>query len=102
VLRRRDDFYATEHPAATDALLVVEVADTSADYDRDEKMPRYAEAGIAEAWLVDIAQQVIEQYTLPRNGRYLNMRRMEHGDTITSPTVSALVSAVGEILGRVD
>ena len=46
------------------------------------KMPRYAEAEIAEAWLVDLTGQGIEQYTLPRNGRYLNLRRLEHGDTI--------------------
>ncbi len=102
VLRRRDDFYATEHPAAVDALLVIEVADTSADYDRDEKMPRYAEAGIAEAWLVDLTGQVIEQYTLPRNGRYLNLRRLEHGDTIASPALSAIELYVDEIIGRVD
>jgi len=98
VLRARSDFYATEHPYATDTLIVIEVADTSTDYDRDEKMPRYAEAGIAEAWLVDVAGQVIEQYTLPRSGHYLNLRRLEHGDVIASPTIPTIELPVDEIL----
>ncbi len=102
VLRSRADYYATEHPYATDVFIVVEVADTSTDYDRDEKMPRYAEAGIAEAWLVDVSSQIIEQYTLPRNGHYLNLRRLEYGDVITSPTLPVIELPVDEILGRAD
>lgn len=40
-----------------EVLLVVEVAETSAAYDREVKLPRYAGAGIAEVWLVDLAQE---------------------------------------------
>lgn len=46
ILQYRADFYAAAHPVADDVLLVIEVADTSIDYDRDEKLPRYAEAHI--------------------------------------------------------
>jgi Uma2 family endonuclease len=98
ILQQRADFYAAEHPGAADVLLVIEVADTSAEYDRYEKIPRYAEAGIAEAWLVDVANQVIEQYTLPRSGRYLNLRRLEHGDIITSSVLSAIELRVAQVL----
>ena len=54
ILRRRDDYYQHGHPEADEILLVIEVADTSLLYDRHEKMPRYAQAGIPEAWLVDV------------------------------------------------
>lgn len=34
-------------------LLLIEVADRSLAYDRNVKLPRYARAGFAEAWLVN-------------------------------------------------
>ncbi|WP_295578314.1 Uma2 family endonuclease [uncultured Lamprocystis sp.] len=37
-----------------DVLLLIEVADGSLRYDREVKLPRYARAGIPEAWLVDL------------------------------------------------
>ncbi len=48
VLKLRTDFYAEKHPGPSDVLLVVEVADTSADYDRLTKVALYARAGIPE------------------------------------------------------
>lgn len=48
LLQPRSDFYATAHPQSQDVLLIVEVADTSADYDRQVKIPLYANAGIIE------------------------------------------------------
>src|SRR5262249_59692235 len=70
VLQPRDDFYAQAHPHAADVLLVIEVADTSITYDRGEKLPRYALAGIPEVWLIDLNQHVVEQYTEPHDGTY--------------------------------
>ena len=46
LLRPRDDFYAGSHPGPEDVLLVVEVADTSEDYDRDVKIPPYARSAV--------------------------------------------------------
>ena len=49
---RRTDF--TAHPTAKDALLVVEVADSSLDNDLTVKVELYAEDGIREYWVVDL------------------------------------------------
>jgi Uma2 family endonuclease len=46
LLRYRPDFYASAHPGPEDVLLVVEVAETSADADRSLKIPLYARYGI--------------------------------------------------------
>lgn len=45
LLRPRADFYASGHPGPEDVWLVVEVAETSPEYDRQIKMPEYASAG---------------------------------------------------------
>lgn len=55
LLQPRPDFYEAGHPKAKDIFLLVEVADTTAETDRDVKIPLYAEDGISEVWLVDIA-----------------------------------------------
>ena len=91
-LRPRADFCAQDHPHPGDVLLVIEVADTSLGYDRDEKMPRYAAANVAEAWLIDVAGQIVEQYWQPRNGKYLLKRLVERGDTIVAQSLPNLHS----------
>ena len=41
LLRRRADFYASAHPGPDDVLQLVEVSDTSTQYDREVKLPLY-------------------------------------------------------------
>jgi Uma2 family endonuclease len=65
LLRPRDDFYETSLPQASDVLLLVEVADSSIDYDRNTKIPLYAQHGIPEVWLVDVEQVMIYVYRYP-------------------------------------
>jgi hypothetical protein len=65
LLRPRDDFYARAHPGPQDTLLVIEVAETSAALDRGVKGPLHARAGIAEMWLADLEQDVVEVFRDP-------------------------------------
>jgi len=51
------------HPEA--AELVVEVADSSLAYDRGEKSSLYARSGIAEYWIVNVQDRVLEVYREP-------------------------------------
>ncbi len=66
LMRPRDDFYASGKPQADDVLLVVEVADSSLDFDRDVKGPMYAEAGIVDYWVVNLNESRVEIYRDPR------------------------------------
>jgi Uma2 family endonuclease len=99
VLKRRDDFYSTEEPSAQVVLLVIEVSDTTADYDRTEKMPRYGSAVIPEAWLIDLNRQQIEQYTQPRKSGYRDMRLCEAGDRIQSASAPGIAFDIDAMFG---
>lgn len=90
ILQYRDDYYAHAHPVADDVLLVIEVADSSADYDREEKIPRYAAANIPEAWLIDLTIDRIEQYSQPRNGIYRLKEIIERGEELQSHRIPAI------------
>lgn len=52
-------------PHIEDILLVMEIADSSVDYDRQVKFPLYAAAGIPEAWLIEMRSRLIERHTDP-------------------------------------
>ena len=85
IVRNRDDDYATEHPPPEDTLLVIEIADSSLDYDRNVKLPLYAEAQISDYWLFNLPDRYLEAYSEPSQitaGRvgYLN-RRIFTADT---------------------
>lgn len=55
--------YEQHHPSQ--ALLVVEVADSTLKTDRLEKGSLYASAGIQEFWLVNLVDRVLEVYRDP-------------------------------------
>lgn len=82
LLRRRADFYRTDTPGPKDVLLLIEVSDSSVNYDRDEKLPRYALAGIPEVWLTVLPEGVVEVYTEPTENGYRVTRRLRAGDTL--------------------
>lgn len=99
LLRPRADYYSSRHPGPDDVLLIVEVADLRVTYDRLEKLPRYAEAGIPEVWLVDLEQFVVTQFTEPAGTAYRNERRHARGQTIECQSIAGLQVPADDILG---
>lgn len=99
LLRPRPDFYARIHPGAEDVLLVVEVAETSGNVDRETKVPLYARAGIPEVWLVDLGGECIEIYREPRAQGYQEVRRVRRGERLALHTFPDLDLAVTDLLG---
>lgn len=85
-------------PRAADALVVIEVADSSRAYDRGRKMPLYAAAGIPELWLVDLVARAIERYSDPGDGRYRQLTTFGPGETLTSTVLPGIAIAVDEVL----
>ncbi len=71
LFRPRADFYATALPTPADTLLVIEVADSSARYDRQIKLPLYARRGVPEFWIVDLDANLLRLYHEPRGDDYL-------------------------------
>lgn len=66
----RQRVYSRARPTASDVLLLVEVAESSLAYDRTEKAEIYAQAGIRDYWVVNVADRAIEIRREPAEGRY--------------------------------
>jgi Uma2 family endonuclease len=76
LLKPRSDFYANKHPQAKDILLLIEVSDSSLEYDRTVKIPLYAENQIGEVWLVDLNASCLEIYRKPYQNYYQNIQKL--------------------------
>jgi Uma2 family endonuclease len=99
LLQPRDDFYERAHPEPEDVLLIVEVAETSADFDRETKAPLYAQAGIPEPWLVDLSEDYIEVFRQPSAKGYAEVRQVRRGQVLCPQALPGLELAVADILG---
>ncbi len=99
LLIRRDDFYAQANPQPSDVLLIIEVADSSVEYDRDIKIPLYAGATIPEVWLVNLPKETIEIYTQPIGDAYREIRIVKRGESLASKSIPDLSIDAEVILG---
>jgi Uma2 family endonuclease len=70
LLRPRGEHYRSSLAGPSDVLLIVEVAQSSLRFDRDDKIPLYARHGIGEVWLVDLEGKRLVRYRNPQQGAY--------------------------------
>jgi Uma2 family endonuclease len=86
LLRPRTDGYGSAPPRAADVLLLVEVAETTRQYDTVRKPRAYARSGIAEVWVVvldrDRARDRIEVFADRARSAYRRSRICERGDEL--------------------
>lgn len=102
LLRERADFYESGFALPADVLLLIEVSDSTASYDRRVKLPLYARAEIPEVWLAVVQENVrrLEVYTEPDTdgARYATMRTLGLDDTIAPAAFPDLEVPVGRML----
>ena len=99
VLRLHEDRYRSRQAGPWDALLVIEVADTSLTEDRDVRGPFYARAAIPEFWIADVNAPGVIVHLNPVGGEYANVRTYGPGQSWQSPALSGRTVSVDEALG---
>ncbi len=78
----RQRSYRKQRPTTADLFLVVEVSDSSLRFDRGAKADLYAEAGIADYWIVNVVAQVVEVHRDPVGGRYQSVTTVRIGESV--------------------
>lgn len=86
------------HPRPAETLVVVEVSDTSLRYDRDTKLPLYAEAEIPEVWIVNLQNNLVEVHQNPTVGIYQTVKIYRPGETVESSVLPELRPSTDAIL----
>ena len=79
------------------AFLIIEVADSSLRFDRHEKAEIYAQAGVPEYWVVNLAAETVECHTEPTGGDYSRVTTCRRDDVlrpVAFPDVGIRVAAI--------
>lgn len=98
LLRMHEDRYRSRLAGPWDALLAVEVSDSSLADDL-AKAERYARAAIPEYWVVDVNRPAVLVHQQPVGGEYTDVREYRHGQAFTSPALGGREVSVEEVLG---
>jgi Uma2 family endonuclease len=98
LLAPRSDFYASSHPTASEILLLVEVSESTADYDRDEKLELYARTGVREFWLVDLQAGRLQTYRRPSGEPYGSVRTVAPAEAVSPEAFGDVSIRVADIL----
>jgi Uma2 family endonuclease len=97
LLKPCTDRYRDALPTAADVLLVIEVADTTVEYDREIKLPLYARHSIPEVWLIDLKSGTFEMYREPTPKGYRKLLTPDRGETMTPAQVDKVRLPLSEI-----
>jgi Uma2 family endonuclease len=84
------------HPAR--AYLIIEVADSSLEYDQTTKSHLYARSSVEEYWLVNLVQRVIEIRTEPAAGRYGICMRAKPSAAVAPRAFPDVIVGVNDLL----
>jgi Uma2 family endonuclease len=74
--------YKTRTATSSDALLVVEVSDSTLERDQTVKLNAYARNGIAEYWILNVHTNQLEVYREPSGDEYLFIRKYKTGQAV--------------------
>jgi Uma2 family endonuclease len=85
---------------AADILLVVEVADTSLQYDRRIKVPLYARHGITEVWIVEIERDRVRAYREPTTTGYRIAQELSRRATVAPQALQQCAIDLDAVLAR--
>jgi len=99
LLRPREDFYGEKKISWEDALLVIEVSDTTIRRDRDVKLPLYAKAGVSELWIEDLRRNTIFVYRDPGPKTYATRLTFQRGDSLSIQAFPRVVFKVSDLIG---
>ena len=98
VVKAWADGYRKAHPGPKDTLLVIEVADSSVDFDMKIKARLYSKAGIPEYWVVDVTEGCLHMHTHPSPRGYKSIQVFVRGESVKSRSVAGLSLKVSDLL----
>jgi Uma2 family endonuclease len=98
LLRPKDDFYASGHAGPRDILLIIEVADSSLEYDQTIKLELYAETQVPEYWIADIRSERLIAYSEIHQSKYGVVREYSRGSNIAPRLLPELQIPVDALL----
>jgi len=99
LLKHREDYYASKHPAPEDTLLLLEVSDTTLGFDLNVKIPIYAATGIPEVWIADLQKNVVRVFRDPEAGQYRTVLAFNADDELSVLAFPEVIFKARDLIG---
>lgn len=80
VVRLDAQEYSDRHPRADDVLLIIEISDSTLDFDLGDKALAYAKSEIEDYWVVDVRRRQVHILRRPINGVYVQRKILKVTD----------------------
>lgn len=94
--------YADRHPGPAALHLVVEVSDTTLDFDRNTKARLYARAGVSEYWVADVPSRQLHCYRGPTRTGYSEVKVHSEGESVSVLSFPDATGRFGDLLAPVN
>jgi len=91
----REDEFESSHPTPDEIYLILEVSDSTLNYDRNAKGEAYARAGIRQYLVLNVQEKTLEDYREPGADGYGSKQTYRAGQTfnlVAFPDISLNVS----------
>lgn len=82
IVRGNDDSFLTKHPVASDVLCLIEIADTTLEFDRGMKLADYAREGIEPYFILNLKDRCVLRFDRPSSTGYAENKRFVAGDIV--------------------
>ena len=105
IVNFQEDYYLSHHPTPKDIILVIEIADSSIEYDQKVKLELYAEASINYYWIFNLLDYQLECYSNPyqkNNGSFAYSQQQIYlsNQTVSLPSFSDLSLDLSKIFSK--
>lgn len=90
--------YADHHPTPSEVYLIIEVADSSLKFDCETKAKAYAQAGIADYWVLDVVERQLYVFREPNQEGYQSKVILGEDESISPLQFADLQIVVWEML----
>jgi Uma2 family endonuclease len=87
------------HPRPEEIFLLIEVADSTLNYDLGPKLEAYARAGIREVWVIDLIRLRVLLHRKPDRGQYQTKLEATAGEAVSVEAFPGLTLPVNAFLG---
>jgi Uma2 family endonuclease len=94
-----DDQYESGLPGPESVLLLVEVSDTTLEYDSETKLPLYARNAIPEVWIVNLVHESIEVFRDPSGDGFQSHQTFGRGQAISLRAFPDVELVVEKVVG---
>lgn len=89
IVRARDQANRMLDP--DEIVLAVEVSNGTLSRDLGAKRTAYAEAGVADYWMIDVGRRMIHRFTKPTDGEYFALASLRFGEPLPVPGTSGTI-----------